>query len=159
MRSLRNSIGGIDTPRQLALGLAMGCIVGILPKDNLIFAGLLVCMIGSGANLITGALSGLGASLLAGPMQPVTHSIGLQFLGAEYIIAPLTKFLQLPLAPWTRLDNTVVSGSLILGLIAFLPIYVSGLIVFRRYRESIEKLFVQSSLATWIVGYPADEEE
>ena len=153
------SVDGIDSPGQLALGVAIGCMIGFLPKDNLTFAGLLVFMILSGANLLTGALAGTIASFFTGALQPAADSIGQQLLAHEYMVVPLAKFLQLPAAPWTRLDNTVVFGSLAVGILAFLPIYVTSLFIFQKYRKSIQRLYTTSNIAAWVVGYSADEED
>ena len=159
IQAFGKSINGIDSPKKLAMGMAIGCMIGFLPKDNLMFVGLLVFLIMSGANLVTGALAGLVTSVFSGAIQPLAHSLGNQVLSLEFVVVPLAKFLQFPVAPWTRLDNTVVSGSLTIGILAFVPVYLASLIVFKKYRDSIQRMFIESRLVAWVIGYPTDEEE
>lgn len=158
-RAFGSSVRGIDNSRQLALGVAIGTLIGILPKDNLLFFALLVILILSGANLVTGAVSAFGSSLLSSNLQDLFHQVGQTVFGWEPIMAPLTKFLQLPYAAWTRLDNSIVLGALTIGLTIALPIYLISFVLFQKYREPLERLVTDSRISTWVVGYSQAENE
>lgn len=159
IRAFGNSVRGIDSSRQLALGVAIGAMIGVIPKDNLLFFVLLMILILSGANLITGAVSAIGASLLSANLQDILHQTGQTVFGWEPIMVPLSKFMQLPYAAWTRLDNSIVLGGLTIGITIALPIYLISFVFFQKYREPLERLFTNSRISTWIVGYSQAEND
>ena len=157
LTSFTSSIRGFDSSRQLAMGMSIGAMIGILPKDNILVVGLLVLLILSVSNLITGAIAGISMSLLSPMLEQSCHRIGEFVLANNFIAAVVGRFLEFPLAAWTRLDNTVVCGSLVIGMVAFLPIYFCSFYFFNRYRTTIRRVMVQSGLTNWILGYPTQE--
>lgn len=157
IRAIGSSLRGMDSSRQLAFGAALGIMIGIIPKDNLLMVALTAFLILSGANLITGALGSMIGTLMGIGIQPLLHRIGETLLNSEPIIIPLSKFLQMPLAPWTRLDNTVVAGGLAMGILVALPTYLISFYLFEKYRVQLERFFTDSRVATWILGYPSAE--
>lgn len=151
-QSISQSVQGVDSSRQLALGVALGMMIGILPKDNLLVGGLLVALILSGANFVTGILMCFSVSFLNSHVDPLFHRCGEWLMQLEYVLIPLSKFMQLPLAPWTRLDNTVVFGSFASGLIGFLPVYLGSFYCFDKNRDFIKSRITESFLFQWILG-------
>lgn len=141
----------------MALGLGLGLMIGILPKDNLLFVGLLVILIVSGASLLTGALAGLVGSLLSATLQPLAHSLGQRILSPEYLLGPISEFMQLPVVPWMRLDNTLVTGSLFLGVVAFVPIYLCSVVLLNKHYEHLQTMFQQNSLFNRAFSQTVDE--
>jgi uncharacterized protein (TIGR03546 family) len=147
LHAFGTTIRGVDSSRQLALGVATGCLIGILPKDNLLFAGLLVFLIISGANLLTGIIFGAAISsvghLTVGPIQ----SLGSTVLEFELVQQVIAQALSFPWVAWTRIDNTVVVGGLGAGLMFCIPAYVVSFHFFERYRERLKSAFeVQSTI-------------
>ena len=66
---------------------------------------------------------------------------------------------EIPLIPWTRFENTVVTGSVLLGLILLLPTYAISKQIFERYGKSLAKAFLRSSIGRWLAGVPAQNVE
>jgi len=116
-------MAGADTPRQLAMGLAIGMVIGLVPKGNLTAVALSMILLGTRVNLATGMLGALLFSCIAGWTDPLAHRIGGSLLTHQPLQPLFAWFHNLPLAPWTALDNTVVFGSLTLGVWLFLPVY------------------------------------
>ena len=139
----------VETPRQLALGIALGSLIGVLPKDNILFVGSVILLIVSGANLLTGAVACFIGCLSTNLIEPVAHRLGQHLLAPDCLYAPVQSLMQLPLAPWTRLDNTVVAGCLFLGVVAFIPMYLISLLLFHRYREQLQRAILENSLMRW----------
>ena len=152
------NIKGVDSSRQLALGVAIGLMIGILPKDNLLVGGLLVTLILSGANFVTGSIMCFSVSLFNTQIEPLIHRCGEWLLQLDYVLIPLSKFMQLPMAAWTRLDNTVVCGSFAMGLICFLPVYLPSFFFFDKNRNFIKTRIVGSGLFQWILGNEPTED-
>lgn len=109
--------------RQIALGIALGVMIGILPKANLIAVLFIVLLFAVRANLAAGLLTAGLCSWIGFGLDPISHRIGETMLTYGPLQNLFGKMYQLPYAPWTSFNNTVVMGSLILGLLQFIPTY------------------------------------
>jgi uncharacterized protein (TIGR03546 family) len=123
LRVLARLFTAAGSPRQLALGLAVGMLVGLVPKGNLTAILLMGVLLASRVNLGTGMIGAVMFSWLAAALDPLSHRIGEALLTRESLQPMWTHLYRLPLAPWTALNNTVVLGSLLLGLWLFYPVY------------------------------------
>jgi len=119
-RSLLNS--KIDV-HQVALGCALGMMLGILPKGNLVALLLSMLLLSLRMHLGAAMVSMLVFSVVGYYLDPLTHRLGLLMLTNDLLAGSWARFYQLPLAPWTSLNNTVVAGSLLLGLTSVVPTY------------------------------------
>jgi uncharacterized protein (TIGR03546 family) len=120
-----------DSPRQLALGLAFGVVLGLTPKGNLLALLVGMLLFSFRVNLQMGMLTGLGVSFIAALFDPVTERIGYGLLTAPPLRSTWTALYNLPLVPWTGFNNTVVLGSFVLGWMLFYPAYRVSLPVFQ----------------------------
>jgi len=137
VRNLVKALVAEDTPQQLAAGLALGMAAGLIPKSSL-FAHLglmLVCMLQ--VNLAAGLASAALFSIVSPLLDPVTHALGGLFLVKLGFLAPVWTFLyNVPVLPWTRFNNTVVLGSLLLGTALVYPAYLAAIPLCEKYRET-----------------------
>ncbi|MEL7496931.1 MAG: TIGR03546 family protein [Planctomycetota bacterium] len=122
-KSFRATVRGFDTPHQLALGITLGVMVGLLPKDSLLPYVIGAIAILTPGNLICLAVGCLIGSIASPWMDPLTHQIGSSILTFEPLQPLLASLYQLPMIPWARLENTVVTGNLALGIITAVPVY------------------------------------
>ena len=110
-----------DSARQLAWGVALGLLAGLVPKGNLTSFVLITVMFSCRINLAVGVLCTVAFSWFGLMLDPLSHALGKSVLTAE-ALQPLWKWLfNLPIVPWTSLHNTVVMGSLIIGLALVYP--------------------------------------
>ena len=123
-----------DSPKQLAVAVAFGVLLGLVPKGNLLAIGISACFLAIQANLATGMLVALAFSFVASALDGVFDNVGHTILTAPVMQEFFLSVYQLPFAPWTAFNNTVVCGSLLIGLIAFYPTYRLSLPVFTRWR-------------------------
>jgi uncharacterized protein (TIGR03546 family) len=119
-----------DSPRQLALGVAFGVVLGLIPKGNLLAVLVAMLFFSLRVNLQMGMLTGLIVSFFAALLDPVTERLGHGLLTAPPLQGIWTFFYNTPLVPWTGFNNTVVLGSFVLGWLLFYPAYCLGLPVF-----------------------------
>lgn len=115
------------SPQRIAWGLALGMLVGLVPKGNLTAALLTIIVLATRANLGAAGLAALVFSWLGALADPLTHRLGLALLTSSTLRALWDWTYGLPLVPWLRLHNTVVLGNLLLGLALLLPAYALGL--------------------------------
>ena len=115
-----------DDPRRLAFAMALGMVVGVVPKGNLTAVLLMLVILSLRVNLVAVFLSAILFSVFAATCDPICHLIGGALLNAS-IFRPLwSLFFNLPLAQWTALNNTVVLGSLVLSIYLFYPTYLAN---------------------------------
>jgi uncharacterized protein (TIGR03546 family) len=120
-----NTLTGRLGPREIALGIAFGVLLGLLPKSNLLFVILAIFFFLSHANIVIGVLATLVVSFLASWIDPFAEWIGRGILLSETGQQIIGNLSCLPVVPWMMLDNTVVLGMFLLGLILFLPIFLA----------------------------------
>ena len=141
-----------NTPNQMALGFALGLTIGLVPKGNLIAIALMAILGVIRVNLGVGMLTALAVSFLAGLFDPVTNGIGLTLLRAESLVPWWTEFAQRPLAPWTKFNNTVVLGSLAMGLMLFMPAWLASRPVFAKYTPDWSERLKRTRLVQLLFG-------
>ena len=149
------SVKGFDTPKQLALGVSLGLVFGLLPKNSLLPYLIGTFALLTNANLLTLIASGLFFSWIGPVADPLTHRIGGWVLTVEWL-EPVWEWLyQIPLMPWTRFENTVVMGSLILGLLASFPVYSLSKQFFSAYGDTFFSFIFRNRISRWLVGSPS----
>ena len=76
--------------------------------------------------------------------QPFTGAIiTLYFATIIFIALTRTALYNAPFFPYTRFNNSIVMGSLIFSLIAFYPVYLGGIFIVVKYRETFMERFDQ----------------
>ena len=114
------------TPCQLALGAAIGLMIGLVPKGNLIAIALTMLLLGLKVNLGVGLITAFGVTCIGPSVDRFTHGIGVRAFETPWFYDAMRRAYQLPVVPWTSLNNTVVVGSVLLGLLLFYPTYHFG---------------------------------
>ena len=150
----QSSLRGFDSSRQLALGVCLGVIIGLLPKDSLLCYAMIVVLILSTANLLCGIVSSIGFSVVGLFLDPWSHQVGQYVLNYEPLVATWSWLATLPIVPWTRFNNTVVMGSLAIGLAAFIPLYIISYCLFEFYGSVFAQKIKQNPFVKWLVGVP-----
>jgi uncharacterized protein (TIGR03546 family) len=138
-RFLKQLLTTNDSPRQLALGVAFGMLLAVVPKGNLLALAIATVFLALRVNLGTGMLCAAGLSFVAGWIDPLAHGLGWALLNAAPLRPLWTELYNLPLVPWTRFNNTVVLGGFLLGLAAFYPTYRLALPAFVRWRAYLAR--------------------
>jgi len=122
------------TPRALALGFSLGMIVGLMPKGNLLAVAVVCSIPLVRANVPMALFGALVFSWFGVFLDPFTHRLGLQILSFQGLQGFYRFVDGLPLGPWIGFQNTVVTGSLVLGFYLAYPIYWLAWVVCRRLR-------------------------
>ena len=111
------------TPGQMAMGLALGVLVGLVPKGNLLAIGLMMLMCSLRVNLGVGLATVFATSWIGVLLDPISHRIGEYLLKNESLRPLWEEMYDTMLLPWTDFNNTVVLGSFSMGAAAFVPLY------------------------------------
>lgn len=134
------------SPSQIAGGIALGIFLGL--SVNIWLKLLFFFLILSLKVNISAALLSAGVFALIGYLvDPLADLLGYLVLVQLKFLTPLWTYLyNLPLVPFTKFNNTVVMGSIIISMILFLPVFLSSKKFIIYYRNNqmpkVEKLKV-----------------
>jgi uncharacterized protein (TIGR03546 family) len=145
LQSIVKALHSDGTPGQVAAGIALGAILGLTPLfnlHNLVVVALIFLLNVSvpGATLGWALCTPLGFVL-----DPMFDALGRRLLLETSTLTPLwTTLANTPVVPLTNFNNTVVLGSVVFSLVAFLPVFFAGRWGVRRYRETLGERIRQS---------------
>lgn len=133
-------------PPQISLSICFAMVVGLTPLfslHNLILI-FLVCFLR--VNISAFILFWPLFSAVAYLLDPFFHTIGWALLTAPSLESLWTVFYNIAFFKLARFNNTIVMGSLIFSLTLFLPVFLLGNYLIRRYRESFMAWIQQTKL-------------
>lgn len=131
---------------QLAAGFALGLFMGFTPMGNLIWAGYIVILIMFRINIGAAFLSYGVLKLVSFALDPVFESVGYSVLSMPSLRGLFVRAFQAPIVPFTRFNNTIVMGSVVVSLLLAVPFYFGMKYLIRRYRLVV----VQRIQGTWM---------
>jgi uncharacterized protein (TIGR03546 family) len=129
VRPLRVSVEALlagDSSRQLAAGFALGMVLGLMPKGNLIALSLCVLLFALRVNKPLALVAAVMFTCVGPLADSFTHQLGAEVLRIGVLQPGFASVYKLPLGPWIGLHNTVVMGSLLVGLYLVYPVYWAG---------------------------------
>jgi uncharacterized protein (TIGR03546 family) len=127
VRDLLGALQGGTDPRHLAAGIALGAMLGLVPKGNLLAASFFLLFFFLRVDKGLAFLTAAAFTPFAYAIDPLAHKLGLALLTAPALKGLWTALYDLPIVPLTRFNNSVVLGNLTLGLLLFVPLYLLGL--------------------------------
>ena len=120
----------------IAHAFALGALLGSMPKDNLLWYLLFVFILFMRIQRGALALSILLFSLLTTFTDPLFDRVGYYVLTQESLQPLFLKLIRTPFVAFTQFNNTIVMGSLVCSIVAYIPLYILSRIfvfVWRRY--------------------------
>ena len=119
---LLGALSAYGRPGQIAIAMALGLSLAIIPGGTLIWFLLFIPMMLIRINQAA-LLGTMGVFRLLAPLiDPITEKLGFFLLTRAPIEDPMTRLLDLPLMSWFRFNDSLIFGALILGL-GGLPVY------------------------------------
>ncbi|QDV46556.1 hypothetical protein Enr13x_64650 [Stieleria neptunia] len=129
--NVRKAIAGRRFPHQLAGGVALGVLLGIIPHGNLMALIVLAMLLCFKVNHALMGVVAIVVSFVATRLDPYSHQVGEYLLTHPSGSRWAAQAWSLPVVPWTDLNNTVVLGSFVIGSLSVLPIFAICLPLFR----------------------------
>jgi uncharacterized protein (TIGR03546 family) len=124
-----------DASNQLAAGVALGMVLGLVPKGNLIAVSLFVLLFSLRVNAGIGLVAAFAFSWVGPALDPFADKAGSYFLSAGALQPTYAALFHMPLGPWFEFNNTVVVGLLAIGLWAAYPVYWVSYLAFEWNRK------------------------
>jgi len=124
-------------PGQISLAFAFAMIAGFTPFLSLhnLFIILLVLVLR--VNLSTFIAGFVIFTGLAYWLDPLFHQIGVSILNAESLSALWTSMYNTSIWRLERFNNTIVMGSMLVSLLAFVPLILTANYLILQYRISL----------------------
>lgn len=121
-------------PGEVSAGIAFGLLLALLPPGNLLWPLLFVVTFFLKLN-VGAELAALGIFRLLVPVaDPAIEAFGFSILTAGPLQPLFTSLYNVPLFPFTRFNNSMVTGGLTLGVLLWLPVFLlarAGVVGFR----------------------------
>ncbi len=130
-------------PTQVSLGIAIGIMLGLVPMDNLIVFTLLVGLICLRINQLAACCTAVAISLLGGWLNPIIGRIGTGLLDQLLVSDSIVTLYRFPILPWICLENPLVMGGVVVGLVTLLPSYVICRWSFNRAMQRLESIALE----------------
>jgi len=125
-----------DTPSQIAWGFVLGMTIGLVSLKSLLAPFLILLLILLDVNITAAIFSALLFRAIAYFAAPLFHTLGYWLLVEWKNLRDVWEFLyNSPLVPYTRFNNTVIIGSLVISAVIFYPVFAGGRLLLLNYRK------------------------
>ncbi|MBQ9238010.1 MAG: TIGR03546 family protein [Treponema sp.] len=144
-------------PSQIAHAMCLGLILGFVPKNNLLWYMLFIFFLFVRINKSAYFLMTLLGLLVASRIDPLFDALGFRVLTFAPFEPIFSWLLDIPFVGFTRFNNTVVCGSLVAGLIAYIPLFVLAMLLIKLWRASVAPALNKGVIAQAIKKIPLIE--
>ena len=128
-----------STPTRMSYGLALGVLLGLVPKGNLLAIVLGFCVAATRVNLGVVACAAVAVTFASSSLDSTFDQVGVYVLGQPSLRTFWEAVYDTPMMPWTNFNNSIVMGSFICGLLLIWPVHRVSRPVFQKYAESVSK--------------------
>jgi uncharacterized protein (TIGR03546 family) len=159
LQQLVKALNSEGTPGQVAAGIALGAVLGLTPLmnlHNLVLFGLALILNVSMPGVFLGWMVFVPVGFA---LDPLFNALGAWLLGAAALQPLWTRLYNVPAMPFTNFNNTVVLGSFVVWVLAFVPLFFLARWGVDRYRarvlERLKRLrvFQMVTASGWYTTY------
>ena len=137
IQQLVKALNSDGTPGQVAAGIALGAVFGLTPLLNLHNLVLFGCALILNVSM-PGVFLGWALCVPVGfALDPLFDAVGSRLLLAPGLRGLWTALYNAPVVPFTNFNNTVVLGSFVVWVVAFLPLFFLARWGVARYRATL----------------------
>lgn len=151
---LLKALGANSKPSQIANSFCIGFILGVMPKNNLLWWLVFIFFMFVRINKAGYFIMMLIGAFVSPYLDPTFHKIGEFVLTYEPLVPVYSKLLEIPFVGFTRFNNTIVCGSLVAGIIAYIPLYIFMLVFIWVWRKWIAPFFNRSKVVKMFFQLP-----
>ena len=152
--NLLKALNSNSKPSQIANSFCIGLILGFMPKNNLLWYILLVFFAFVRINKTGYLIMILAGSLTASFLDPLFDTVGYTVLTFPKFQSFFMWLLDVPFVGLTKFNNTIVCGSLVLGILCYIPLFFIMLGIIHLWRKFIAPKFNDSKLLKTIYKLP-----
>ena len=124
-------------PGEVAAAIACALVLALIPANNLLWYVLFVLIFFIQVNQAVAIVFVAVLSPFSALMDPMLHRVGYAILTTESLYPVFTSLYNLPLMSFTRFNNSLVMGGLIVGIAAWLPVFLLSRILVMAFRLKV----------------------
>lgn len=155
--NLLKSLNSNSKPSQIANSFCIGLLLGFMPKNNLLWYMLMIFFAFVRINKSGYWLMMLLGTLIAGCADPLFDKVGYAVLTFPPFEPFFSWWIDVPFLGFTKLNNTIVCGSLVCGLVCYIPLYILAYFFVKAWRKKLAPVFNNSRLAKALYKLPLIE--
>jgi uncharacterized protein (TIGR03546 family) len=137
LSTLFKALNSDGTPGQVGMGMAVGLCFGLTPlvsMHNLVVLAIAMLTTMSFPGVFLGWALATPIGFL---LDPLFHKIGMAILTNESFAPFFTWVVNTPVVALSRLNNSVVLGSLVFWIVVLMPSFFLFRVLVRRYRADV----------------------
>lgn len=148
-------------PDEIAHAFSCGIVLGLMPKNNLLWYLVFVFVLFIRINKPVYIIMLLAGSAVGPLLDPFFDNVGYAFLTVPQFSGFFGMLLEIPFVGFTKFNNSVVIGSLLCGIVLYVPMYFLGrfcVFLWRKYvtpfvrKTKIVKALAKIPVITKIAG-------
>ncbi len=151
---LLQAFNGNVNPAEIAHAFACGAILGLMPKNNLLWYLVMVFILFIRINKPAYLVMILIGSAVSPAFDGLFDRIGYAFLTIPSLAPVFGTLLDIPFVAFTKFNNTVVMGSFLCGLALYIPLYFAGRALVAVWRKHAADFIRNSKIAKVINKLP-----
>lgn len=134
---LFKSLNNNSHPGEIAHGVACSLLLGFMPKDNVLWYMIFVFCLFLRINKAAYGIMIIVFSLLAPLLDSIFDIIGYYVLTFPAFENFFSWLLDIPFVAFTNFNNTIVMGSLVSGIILYVPVYWLARLFVKIWRHTL----------------------
>ena len=151
---LFRALNSNSKPSEIANALCLGLILGFMPKNNLLWYLLVVLFLFMRTNKAAYLIAMAIGSLVSPLLDPLFHKTGYAVLTFAPLEPIFSYLLDVPFVGFTRFNNTIVCGSLVCGIICYVPLFILAILLIKQWRTVIAGAVKNSKIGKAIGALP-----
>lgn len=137
LQQLFRALNSDGTPGQVGMGMALGLAFGLTPLGSLHNLVILTVAMLTTVSFPGVMLGWVVATPLGFALDPLFDRVGMALLMNESLAPLFTWIVNTPVIALSRLNNSIVLGSLVVWFVLLLPAFFLFRFLVARYREHI----------------------
>ncbi|MEX2181923.1 MAG: TIGR03546 family protein [Gemmatimonadaceae bacterium] len=137
LQSLLRALNSEGTPGQVAMGMAIGLAFGLTPLvslHNLVILAVAMLTTVSFPGVIVGWIVAVPVGFM---LDPLFDRVGMALLTTDALTPLWLWVVNTPVVALSRLNNTIVLGSLVVWVVLLIPAYFGFRVLVARYRTHL----------------------
>lgn len=151
---LLKALSSNTSPSEIANAVAMGILLGFMPKSNILWIFLCVFVLFMRLQRATYLIFMAIGSLFAPLLDPLFDVIGTWILTRQCLYPFYRWLLNIPFIAFTKFNNTIVMGSLFSSLILYAPLYFLFRFLVLLWRKYLADSVRKSKIVTFMKQIP-----
>lgn len=151
---LFNSLNTNSNPGEIAHGISIALILGLLPKDNVFWYILAVFFlfirVNKGALMLFTALF----ALIAPTFDNIFDQVGYYVLTLPQLQDFFTTLMNIPFVGFTKFNNTIVMGSFVCALVLYIPLYIIARLIIYVWRSILAPIIQKTKVVMFLKKLP-----